>query len=486
MYQYDSYTAHEIVTRLTYIAAGHVSTWYTWTPPFGGCNPSSGYVRYLIADDDDGDITNGTPHMRAIYQAFNENEIACSSPEVLDSGCMDKPLDAPIVISEPGKHKISLIWNEVEGATSYEVFRSDGPNGCDGGKVKLTETSLAFYEDSRLQDGREYYYVVIPKSGGSCFGPASQCVTETPKAMRGVTLACSDETVILNLLHEEPIAEVTCLVETTSDFRGTVAFGCSSEIGSVACSIDRTSTRFTINHSSEHVTLSLSAMEKIEGKGRVEVSWTFGNDRKMITYVPIRVARYGEYRSAQYIHSNYLAPFCQVPGRVCSSESLLNGRGISMGPEQNAPNAIRGSCPDGRSGTYKVDESIEKIVVRSGGLEDEASDNLTEGQEATIEVTVYAYGSGMSDTADIWHSTDPNNAGTWTWVESIVPPNGGLVTLKSTITIPYGAPVQAVRVNCKLACVRMLSTFEFTEMFLQIAIEETGRLALAEITTRSM
>ena len=227
-------------------------------------------------------------------------------------------------------------------------------------------------------------------------------------------------------------------------------------------------------------------MEKIEGKGRVEVSWTFGNDRKMITYVPIRVARYGEYRSAQYIHSNYLAPFCQVPGRVCSSESLLNGRGISMGPEQNAPNAIRGSCPDGRSGTYKVDESIEKIVVRSGGLEDEASDNLTEGQEATIEVTVYAYGSGMSDTADIWHSTDPNNAGTWTWVESIVPPNGGLVTLKSTITIPYGAPVQAVRVNCKLACVRMLSTFEFTEMFLQIAIEETGRLALAEITTRSM
>ena len=449
MYQYDSNTAHEIVTRLTYIAAGHVSSWHTWTPPFGGCNPSSGYVRYLIADDDDGDITNGTPHMRAIYQAFNENEIACSSPEVLDSGCTDKPLDVPIVISESDKHKISLVWSEVEGATSYEVFRSDGHMGCDGGKVKLAETSLALYEDSRLQDGREYHYIVIPKSGGSCFGPASQCVTDTPEAMRGVSLTCSDETVILNLLHEESIGEVTCLVESISNFRGTVALGCSSEIGSVACNFDKASATFDKNHSSEYVTLSLSATEKIEGKGRVEVSWTFGSDRKRITYVPVWVAKYGDYRSAQYSHSIYFAPFCQVPGRICSSDSLLNGRGDSMGPELNAPNTIRGSCPDGSGGTYHVDESIEKIVVRSGGLEDEASDNLTEGQEATIEVTVHAYGSGTSDTADIWHSTDPNNPDTWTWVESIVPPNGGLVTLKSTLTIAYGAPVQAVRVNCE-------------------------------------
>lgn len=49
LYGYDANTSLEIVTRLTYIAAGHVSTWYSYDPPFGGCNGGSGYMKYLIA-----------------------------------------------------------------------------------------------------------------------------------------------------------------------------------------------------------------------------------------------------------------------------------------------------------------------------------------------------------------------------------------------------------------------------------------------------
>ena len=32
---------------------------------WGGCAATSGYMNYLAADDDDGDLNNGTPHMEA-------------------------------------------------------------------------------------------------------------------------------------------------------------------------------------------------------------------------------------------------------------------------------------------------------------------------------------------------------------------------------------------------------------------------------------
>ncbi len=58
-FKYDENTALEIVTRLTYIAAGNINTWFSGTPKFSGCGSQSGYRAYLEADDDDGDLTNG-------------------------------------------------------------------------------------------------------------------------------------------------------------------------------------------------------------------------------------------------------------------------------------------------------------------------------------------------------------------------------------------------------------------------------------------
>ena len=57
---------------MTFIGAGNVGTWFAGGPPFGGCAAAGGYLNYLAADDDNGDITDGTPHMTAIDNAFNE------------------------------------------------------------------------------------------------------------------------------------------------------------------------------------------------------------------------------------------------------------------------------------------------------------------------------------------------------------------------------------------------------------------------------
>ncbi len=177
----DPNTALEATTRLTFLGAGGVGSWYQCSAPFGGCNGSGGYLNYLAADDDDGDLNNGTPHMTALFNAFDLHDIACNTPVVQDSGCVGTPTSAPIVTSSPADKSVALSWDPVADATEYQVFRGEGVFQCDFGKVKIGETTGTSFMDTGLQNGREYSYVVIPMgSADTCWGPASSCTVETP------------------------------------------------------------------------------------------------------------------------------------------------------------------------------------------------------------------------------------------------------------------------------------------------------------------
>ncbi len=139
-------------------------------------------MNYLAADDDNGNLSDGTPHMAAIFDAFDDQEIACPTPTVQDAGCSGVPTVAPVVSTTPGNQQIDLSWSAVGGAASYDVFRTEGVFLCDFGKVKIGSTTGTSFNDTGLQNGRDYSYVVVPKSGASCFGPASSCATDTPAA----------------------------------------------------------------------------------------------------------------------------------------------------------------------------------------------------------------------------------------------------------------------------------------------------------------
>jgi hypothetical protein len=131
--------------------------------------------------DDNGNINDGTPHMKAIYDAFNEHEIACYTPAVQNSGCSGTPNVTPQVTVTPGNMEATITWSAVDGASSYQLFRSEGIKGCEQGKVKLAATTSLSFTDTGLMNGREYYYIVIPKGpNDSCFGRASACMTVEP------------------------------------------------------------------------------------------------------------------------------------------------------------------------------------------------------------------------------------------------------------------------------------------------------------------
>ncbi|MET0553123.1 MAG: hypothetical protein ABW221_08805, partial [Vicinamibacteria bacterium] len=90
-------TALEVATRTTYLGAGPVGNVYQCTQGAGGCPATSAYANFLAADDDNGNVADGTPHMAALFTAFDRHGIACATPAPVTSGCAGAPTAAPTV-----------------------------------------------------------------------------------------------------------------------------------------------------------------------------------------------------------------------------------------------------------------------------------------------------------------------------------------------------------------------------------------------------
>jgi trimeric autotransporter adhesin len=194
-YNYDENTALELATRLFYLGQQAVTDYYTCNPAGGGCGATGGYMLVLAADDDNGDINDGTPHMTAIRAAFERHQMHCATPAPVDSGCAGAPATAPTVNVTPMDKGAQVSWTAVGGAASYNVYRTEGVNGCSFGKVKVGETTGLSFQDQGLQNGRTYYYSVVPVgSNSSCFGPMSACATVVP--VDGFNLAIQQNTSI--------------------------------------------------------------------------------------------------------------------------------------------------------------------------------------------------------------------------------------------------------------------------------------------------
>jgi hypothetical protein len=180
-FNYDANTAFEVTTRLTYLGGQLVASWYQCTAGSAGCGATGGYLQFLAADDDNGNLGDGTPHMSAITAAFGRHGLACSSVVAADSGCAGGPTAAPTLTATPLDGGASLSWTAVAGATRYEVFRAEGLRGCDAGKVKIGETTATTFRDEGLLNGFSYRYAVWPVGlADGCRGRMSACQAVVP------------------------------------------------------------------------------------------------------------------------------------------------------------------------------------------------------------------------------------------------------------------------------------------------------------------
>ncbi|MCP4900865.1 MAG: hypothetical protein GY906_28190 [bacterium] len=198
----DLDSARETATRLTFIGSGAVGTWYSCSNGSGGdgCNADGGYLNYLAADDDDGNLANGTPHMQDIYDAFNVHGIACATPAVSVSGCAGGPTAAATnLVATAQDRGVALTWDAVTGATRYKVYRTEGVHGCAFGKSIIAETtSTSFVDDFGLMNGREYFYSIVAFSTtDACHGAMTSCSSATPTAGANLALDAATSTTTL-------------------------------------------------------------------------------------------------------------------------------------------------------------------------------------------------------------------------------------------------------------------------------------------------
>lgn len=144
-------------------------------------------------------------------------------------------------------------------------------------------------------------------------------------------------------------------------------------------------------------------------------------------------------------------PTCKSIGISCDSGELLVGRS-SVGPEPNHPNSLD-SCMDGYLGTFHVDESVDRVLVKT-----KDGSSLARGKIVTIEATVFAYDDGSMDFVDFYYTSDASNPN-WVFIGTKAPLGGGSRTLSIEYTVPTeGASMQAVRVNFRYGGSRGSST----------------------------
>lgn len=192
----DPNTALNLVARLHYLGGGNVNFWYQCdaTGVLGGCGSDSGYIQYLAMDDDNGNLMDGTPHMSAIFAAFDRHQMACRvggppNPPV-NSGCGGGPAEAPAVTVTPVDKGAHVTWSAVANAEKYWVFRTDGLHGCAFGKERVGVVTGTEFVDGGLLNGREYFYTVeAVGASDSCRSPASACASVVPQAGPNLRIA---------------------------------------------------------------------------------------------------------------------------------------------------------------------------------------------------------------------------------------------------------------------------------------------------------
>jgi hypothetical protein len=233
----DSQTAFVAGNRLFYLGSGNIGSWYTCTCPStsGGCGSTNAYLQWLAADDDNGNVNDGTPHITALRAAFTRHNIACSTPTAGNSGCAGGPTTPPTLTATPGDSQVGLSWNAVSGASRYWVLRTEGHAGCNFGKARIADITGTSFTDTSVANGREYYYNVVAQgSSAACFTSVSNCANATPAVSTtpDFSIACvpSSLTVI-----QGGSGNSTCTVTSTNGFNSAVTLSCTGAPSGVGC-----------------------------------------------------------------------------------------------------------------------------------------------------------------------------------------------------------------------------------------------------------
>ena len=181
-------SAWAVLERLWYRSrstAGRAFVCDTSTPVWTshGCTVDSFWRALRAADDDDGNLANGTPNSCHLFAAFNRHGMACPSDpgaNVCHRACAP-PAVPTLTQATPDHQQVDLAWTSSGPGVVYDLFR--GEAGCESGSVRiasgLTGTS---YRDNEVANFHDYSYRVVARPAGNeaCSSAPSGCATARP------------------------------------------------------------------------------------------------------------------------------------------------------------------------------------------------------------------------------------------------------------------------------------------------------------------
>jgi hypothetical protein len=179
--------AWRVLERLWYLSRSTATTSFSCHTggvyTSDGCSAGSWWKAMRALDDDDGNLTNGTPHGAALFAAFNRHGIACTTDpgaNVTFAGCA--PPAVPALAASAFNNVTSLSWTDSGFGKVYEVFRNEA--GCNAGFAKIGTTYGTSFADNAVANGTTYYYQVsaYPEDNEACSSAPSTCMAVTPIA----------------------------------------------------------------------------------------------------------------------------------------------------------------------------------------------------------------------------------------------------------------------------------------------------------------
>jgi Zn-dependent metalloprotease len=442
-FNYDTQTALLVGNKLFYHGSGNIGAWHACTcgGTSSGCGASNGYMQWLAADDDNGNVNDGTPHMTAIFAAYNRHGIACSTPVATNSGCSGQPNggSGPTLSATPGNYSAALSWNSVGGATRYWVMRTEGHAGAEFGKTKIAEVTGLSYTDAQVANGRSYWYNIVAQgSSSSCYSRVSNAVQVVPTAPVNPDFSVSCSPASLTVTQGGPAATSTCTITSINGFSAAVNLSCTGMPAGSTCSFNPASVTPPPNGTANSTLSVTAAANAATGTFNFNVQGVSGS--LIHTFgmsLTVNPAGGGGAQNAVF-DTALQAPKCGTVGISCDSGTLVNSRDTLSPSETNQPNTINDSCADGTSGTYHVDESNDRVkVLTTDGT------NFAPGKTVRIEATVWAWTTPSQDHLDLYYTANANSP-SWTFIATLTPTVAGAQVLSATYTLPSG-PLQAVR-----------------------------------------
>ena len=186
----DAASAWQLADRLWYQSRkGSGGNAYNCAlPNSDGCGTVSWFHKLRVADDDDGNLANGTPHAAAIFAAFKRHNIACGAATDASnqnrSSCPSLAAPALSVSLEPGGMRLN--WTAVPSASKYRILRADF--GCDDEQIPIADVAAptTTFLDTDLAEYVEVSYRVQAVGANAvCESRVSACLTTAFKPLFG-------------------------------------------------------------------------------------------------------------------------------------------------------------------------------------------------------------------------------------------------------------------------------------------------------------